>query len=104
MIRDAEDEYCFVEELFNQVLAQVSLPGDTSSEYLQNAVTFCNEKLQGTLGATIIIHPETAKKMGPVLEAAVSNLRYGAVGHQYLVRGRLLIASSRLGKLSRPEP
>ncbi len=77
---NAEQEYCFNTEFFGAVYAQTSLPGQDTAEYLRNAVRFCNDKLQGTLGATIIIHPTTMKELRPVLDEAIANLRYGSVG------------------------
>jgi len=74
------NESSFTEEFFCAVLAQTSLPGDSSSEFLQNAVVFCNERLHGTLGATIIVHPKTMKESGDVLDRAVADLRYGSIG------------------------
>ena len=56
---DAEAEICFQKELFSPVLAQINLPGRDTAEFLHNAVRFCNEKLYGTLGLTILIHPKT---------------------------------------------
>jgi aldehyde dehydrogenase (NAD(P)+) len=75
-----DDEYCFRNEFFGAVYAQTSLSGDTASEFLYNAVAFCNERLQGALGATIIIHPQTMKRIGPNLEQAIGDLKYGGIG------------------------
>ncbi len=77
---NAVDETCFTTEVFDPVLAQTSLPGDDATAYLRNAVRFCNEKLSGTLGATIIIHPREMHALAADLDEAIANLRYGAVG------------------------
>jgi aldehyde dehydrogenase (NAD(P)+) len=58
-------DYCFTTEFFGTMLAQTSLPGDDPATYLRNAVAFCNERLSGTLGASIIAHPKTIRQMGP---------------------------------------
>ena len=42
--------------------------------------TFANERLHGNLGANIIVHPQTAKELGPHLEQAIADLRYGCIG------------------------
>jgi len=73
-------ETCFTVEAFAGVLSQTTLPGTTAAEFLRNAVRFANEKLWGTLGANIIIHPKTAKELGPVLDEAIADLRYGCIG------------------------
>jgi len=93
----AKDEFCFREELFGETLAQVSLPGDTPSEYLQNAVTFCNGKLQGTLGANIIVHPKTARLIGPILESAIDDLAYGSVSLNIWAAAAFLLAQAAWG-------
>jgi len=76
----AEAELCFQKELFSPVLAQVDLPGRDTAEFLHNAVRFCNKKLYGTLGLTILIHPKTVKQLGPDFESALTDLHYGAIG------------------------
>ncbi len=77
---DNADEYLFNQEVFVGALGQTSLPGSNPSEYLKNAVQFCNEKLWGTLGANILIHPKTIKELGPDFENAIADLRYGSIG------------------------
>ena len=77
---NAEAEICFQKELFCPVLAQINLPGKDAADFLQNAVRFCNEKLYGTLGASVIIHPKTMKQLGPDFDAALTALRYGSIG------------------------
>jgi acyl-CoA reductase-like NAD-dependent aldehyde dehydrogenase len=66
-------------EYFAAVLGITELPG-TGAEFLQNAVSFSNEKLDGTLGASMIVHPRDIKKMGERFDELVADLRYGAVG------------------------
>jgi aldehyde dehydrogenase (NAD(P)+) len=77
---DSENNSCFNEEFFGAVYAQTSLPGASPFEYLKNAVEFCNEKLSGTLGANIIIHPKTIQELGPRLEDCIADLKYGGIG------------------------
>jgi aldehyde dehydrogenase (NAD(P)+) len=77
---NAENKLCFQREIFSPVFAQTSLPGRDAAEFLRNAVRFCNEKLYGTLGATILVHPKTIKQLGPDFEAALSALHYGSIG------------------------
>ncbi|MBA3946481.1 MAG: aldehyde dehydrogenase family protein [Herpetosiphonaceae bacterium] len=73
------DDACFTVETFGGVLAQTSLPGKSAAEFLREAVHFCNETLHGTLGANLLIHPQTIKELGPVLDEAIADLRYGCV-------------------------
>ena len=73
-------EYVFTHELFGPMLAQTTIGGANPSEYLGNAINFCNEKLYGTLGATILIHPQTLNELGETFEEYLAKLKYGAIG------------------------
>lgn len=66
-------------EYFGPVLTVAELPG-TGEEFLTAAVTAANERLRGTLGANLILHPRTRRELGPVLEREVARLRYGTIG------------------------
>ena len=74
------DEYLFNQEVFVGALGQTSLPGSDPGKYLKNAVQFCNEKLWGTLGANILIHPKTIRQLGSDFENAIADMRYGSIG------------------------
>jgi len=74
------DDPCFTAEAFGPVLAETSLPGPDAASFLGNAVKFCNERLDGTLGATILVHPNTARSLGDRLDSALADLRYGSIG------------------------
>ena len=76
----SSNEYLFNNEVFVGALAQTFLPGESPTDYLLNTIKFCNEKLWGTLGANIIIHPKTIKQLGPDLENIISELKYGSIG------------------------
>lgn len=68
----------FEEEYFGPVLGVVELAG-TGQEFLDRAVTFANNELTGTLGANLIAHPRTLRRLGSGLDRAVAALRYGTV-------------------------
>lgn len=65
-------------EYFAPVLAVLELPGDTG-RFLDAAVRTANERFTGTLGANLIAHPATIAALGPSLDAAIAELRYGTV-------------------------
>ncbi len=67
------------EEAFCTLLAVATLPGDMPA-YLDGAVTFANSRLAGTLGANLIVHPQTAREHAAQLDAALAELRYGCIG------------------------
>lgn len=65
-------------EYFAPVLGVVELPG-TGRAFLDAAVAHANEKLQGTLGANLLIDPVAEKALGADFERAIADLRYGAI-------------------------
>jgi aldehyde dehydrogenase (NAD(P)+) len=76
---DAVAEPLFTTEVFGPVLAQTALPGADAASFLRNAVAFCNERLRGTLGVAILIHPRTIAGLGTAFEDTIAELRYGSV-------------------------
>ncbi len=73
------DHLIFREEPWCPLAGVTSLPGDTAAEFLERAVAFCNERLFGTLTATVLVDGRTARALGPALDAALAGLRYGTV-------------------------
>ncbi len=71
----------FTQEPWCSVLSETALPGSDPVSFLENAVRFLNEKVWGTLCATLIVHPRTlADPSGmEAVEKAIRDLRYGAV-------------------------
>jgi hypothetical protein len=76
------DDIAFRVEAFNGVMGEAPLdaPRDVAA-YLDAAVEFCNERLWGTLAATILVHPRSLKDpaTAEALERALADLRYGTV-------------------------
>ncbi|MEV7799096.1 aldehyde dehydrogenase family protein [Microbacterium foliorum] len=65
-------------EYFAPVLGVVSVPG-TGQEFLDGAVAYANERLQGTLGANLLIDPSTEKMLGAGFDRSIAALRYGSI-------------------------
>lgn len=65
-------------EYFSPVLGVVSVPG-TGQVFLDAAVAYANDELQGTLGANLLIDPATERSLGAGFERAVAALRYGSI-------------------------
>ena len=65
-------------EYFAPVLGVVELPG-LGQEFLDAAVAHANDALQGTLGANLLIDPETERALGSGFERAIAELRYGSI-------------------------
>jgi aldehyde dehydrogenase (NAD(P)+) len=76
----SSSQYSFTNEFFGPVYAQTTVAGEDAASFLENAVDFCNEKLHGTLGATVLVHPKTKKELGKKFDEAIAGLRYGAIG------------------------
>ncbi|MGH8928934.1 MAG: aldehyde dehydrogenase family protein, partial [Acidimicrobiia bacterium] len=70
----------FESEFFSAAFASTRLPHTDPGEFLDAAVNFANERLDGTLGAVVIAHPRTIAELGQRFFDAVGRLRYGAVG------------------------
>jgi hypothetical protein len=81
---DADDP-CFTTEAFCGLFAESPLAASDAAQFLNRAVDFCNERLWGTLNATILVHPRTLRDpaAAAALENAQANLRYGTIGINY---------------------
>ena len=76
------DDIAFTTEAFCTVFGEVPLDAPRSvPEFLDRAVDFCNDRLWGTLSASIIVHPRTLAdpEAREALERAIDRLRYGSV-------------------------
>lgn len=73
------DETAFSTEYFGPVLGVAELPGE-GERFLADAVTAANERLRGTLGANVLVHPRTRRRMGGAFLEQIARLRYGTVG------------------------
>lgn len=74
----ASSAAAFQTEAFSSVLAVTTLPGDPAA-FLAAAVSFANDKLWGTLGANIVIHPKTMRSLAAALDAAIAAMRFGCI-------------------------
>ena len=84
LIRDIDPEReprWIEEESFVCACAETALDADSPEEFLNRAVDFVNERVWGTLGAGLMVHPRSRK--GAANEAhfrqAIARLRYGTV-------------------------
>jgi len=80
LVVTAEDDATALEqtEYFAPVLGVVSLPG-RGQAFVDAAVAHANDRLVGTLGANVLIDPETQSTLGGGFERAIAELRYGTV-------------------------
>jgi len=68
----------FTIEAFSSLLSVTTIPGDTET-YLRDAVAFANDKLWGTLGGNVVVHPRTMRDHAAALDKTIADLRYGCV-------------------------
>ena len=52
---------------------------ETDKDYAENAIKYCNETLWGNLGSTVLIKKYNSKKIKPITDLYVENLKYGTV-------------------------
>ncbi len=78
---DDVNESLFTEESFCSVIASVQLGSAEPIAFLQAATEFANNRLWGTLNATLIVHPKTLKdaNSNAAFEQAIVQLKYGAI-------------------------
>lgn len=76
-----EDDAWFREnEVFAPALSTHELDAPNAEQYLKAAIDYANNQLHGTLGANIIIHPDTIREIGRErFEALICELRYGTI-------------------------
>jgi aldehyde dehydrogenase (NAD(P)+) len=74
-------EPSFQTEPFCALLSEVSVGSDDPAEFLSAATTFLNERVWGTLNATVFVHPEVeASASGfAATQAALREMRYGTI-------------------------
>lgn len=77
----ARDEPLYTQEPFCSVISKTRLGSTDPIEFLDRAVTFANDKLWGTLTATLVVHPKSVKDpvVAKAVEEAIAKLRYGTV-------------------------
>ena len=69
-------------ECFVSASCEIALDASDGAAFVERAAGFCNDRLGGTLSATLIVHPDARSepRFDAALERAVSDLRYGVVG------------------------
>ncbi len=76
----SEDAYNRECEVFAPALGVKEIDAPDPETYLRAAVAWANEALWGTLGANILIHPRTIRRIGRRrFEEIVADLKYGTI-------------------------
>lgn len=73
------DDPAFSTEFFGPVLGVTEIPG-TGTDFLAGAIEFANDRLRGTLGANLLVHPRDEKQIGrDTFRAMLADLHYGTI-------------------------
>ena len=69
-------------EAFCALLSETALEAESTVEFIDRAVDFCNDVVWGTLSMTVLVDPRTLAEgaVGAAVDRAVANLRYGSIG------------------------
>ena len=74
------DRYSESVEVFAPALSVTELDAGDPEAFLRAAITYANQRLYGTLGANIVIHPKTIAQIGRTrFEEMLIDLRYGTI-------------------------
>ncbi len=74
------DAWLETNEVFAPAIAIRRLPDADPEAFLAAAIRYANERLRGTLGANILIHPETIARIGQRrFDELLAELRYGCI-------------------------
>ena len=75
-----DNDYFEKNEVFAPAFSINRLVGLDPETYLLSAIEYANKNLHGTLGANILIHPKTVRKIGKKrFEQLIGELKYGCI-------------------------
>lgn len=76
------DDLAFRSEAFCGVMGEVALDAPRSiPDFLDAAVTFCNDRLWGSLAVSLLVHPRSLKdpQVAAAIDRAIDGLEYGTI-------------------------
>jgi hypothetical protein len=78
---DRADEICFTTEPFTSVMSETSLEADSTADFVRRATSFINDRVWGSLNASLIVHPQTVQDpaVREAVDSAIEALRVGTV-------------------------
>lgn len=93
------DDLVFTTEAFCSLFAETPIEASSAADFLDRAVAFANERLWGTLNATILVHPGSLRDaaMRAALDRAVANLHYGSVAVNYWAAASYILGCTTWG-------
>jgi acyl-CoA reductase-like NAD-dependent aldehyde dehydrogenase len=86
------------EEAFGPALGVTTLTAGSPEAFLIAAIDYANTQLPGTLGANILIHPQTLSEIGRArFETLIAGLRYGTIAINTWSGGAFAMPAARWG-------
>ncbi|MBX7168994.1 MAG: hypothetical protein K1X74_21845 [Pirellulales bacterium] len=84
-VHPEEHPQYFGEESFVCVCVETGLDANDETDFLPRAAQFCNDRLFGTLGASVLAHPQFRRGRGneEAFQKLIAELRYGTIGINY---------------------
>ena len=81
-VPSGQDHACFSVEAFCSVMSSTAINADSVESYIDQAVEFANDRVWGTLSASLIVKPASLKQANirHAVDRAVENMRFGTVG------------------------
>lgn len=78
-------DVCFSVEPFCSIISVTSIQSDNVVDFIERSTVFANDKLCGTLVATVVIHPKLLKdkKIAEAFDKCIAELKYGSIGINY---------------------
>ena len=79
-LTDKSDTFFEQNEIFAPALSTYDIDQSDPEAFLIAAIKYANERLEGTLGANILIHPDTKKSIGAKrFEEIIAEFHYGTI-------------------------
>lgn len=74
-----EQAYAETTEVFAPLLSVMDMEGADPEAFLRNSIKYCNERLHGTLGANILVHPAIKRQLADRWDEIIGELKYGCI-------------------------
>ncbi len=94
-----ESEIAFGTESFCPIITETTIDASSPADFVDRAVAFSNERLWGTLAASIVVHPRSLQDsaIASAVNRAIADLRYGTVSINCLPGINWLLATTPWG-------
>jgi hypothetical protein len=93
----AVDDPAFREEAWCPVVAETALDADDAAGFTAAAAAFCNDRVDGTLSAVVLVDPRTRRRIGDHLDRAIAEMRYGTVAVNHWAAASYVLAVAPWG-------